>query len=827
MNSLTALFSRINRIVFVLGIAFSAITLAGVIFVTASSNDGAVPATHFAAPPTDASTKAKIAGRFGELPLSFEINKGQTDPAVKFVSHGPGYDLFLTANEAVLSLSKPRSETTRRVEGSVLRLKLLGANAAPRVKGNEELPGKVNYFIGNDRNQWRRNISTYRKVRYTDVYPGIDIVYYGNQRELEYDFVVAPGANPKLIKFKVEGAERLRLDQQGNLLLALKHGEVRLNKPFIYQLADDDTRREVKGSYVISGNEISFKVRGADSGKPLVIDPVLSYSTFLGSNSFEQAVGIAVDAQGSAYVTGTTLSSAFPTTPGAFKSTASEGVFITKLDPTGSSLVYSTFLTSGSISGFSATFTTAIAVDSAGNAYVTGSTNSPDFPLANPLKMIGLFFKTTDAALHWNNTNTGLTEELNALAVAPTSSNTIYAGTFRGAYRSSDAGATWTKSSTSMPSVSALAVDPTNALVAYAGANGLFKTTDGGINWNALSSPLNDAVVRTIVFDPATPSTIYAGASVGLFRSTDNGSTWTGINTLGAPTDRDILSIAIDPTAPSTIYAGTLGHGLFKTTNSGASWTPINNGITSGFGTNPAVVDDVVIDPFNSATLYINVVGTINKSTNGGSSWATVNNSAVRGGINAMVADRSTPNTLYVGHLGHDLVSARQHDVYGCSQDLRRYEWRSKRKVPLQSLDFFPAIGTIIDDDPLDLLFEESGPTVSQVAALDAFLLVRDPFRVVLPDWFPTGGDDRNTRMMFFVRGLQLDPGEPPSAVVVTLTAGSTQFGVPVEDVRSVPGVDFAQVIVRLPGGLAAGDCAMSIRAHSRTTDVGKIRIAP
>src|SRR6185369_8074341 len=246
MNSLTALFSRINRIVFVLGIVFSATTLAGVIFVTASSNDGAVPATHFAAPPTDASTKAKIAERFGELPLSFEINKGQTDQTVKFVSHGPGYDLFLAANEAVLSLSKPRSETTRTVEGSVLRLKLLGANAAPRVEGKEELPGKVNYFIGNDRNQWRRNISTYRKVRYTDVYPGIDIVYYGNQRELEYDFVVAPGANSKLIKFRVEGAERLRMDEKGNLILALKRDEVQLKKPFVYQLTDEGNRREVK-----------------------------------------------------------------------------------------------------------------------------------------------------------------------------------------------------------------------------------------------------------------------------------------------------------------------------------------------------------------------------------------------------------------------------------------------------------------------------------------------------------------------------------------------------------------------------------------------------
>lgn len=650
MNSLLpALVSRISRIVFVLGIACLVI-----------------PTTHSTAPPPDATTKAKIAERFGELPLSFEINQGQTDQAVKFVSHGPRYDLFLTANEAVLSLRKPQVKTAAQVEGSVLRLKLLGANAAPEVEGKEELPGKVNYLIGNDRDGWRRNISTYRKVHYTDVYPGIDVVYYGNQRELEYDFVVAAGANPKLIKFSIEGAERLHLDHDGNLLLTLKHGEVRLNKPFIYQLTDNGNRSEVKGSYVINGNEIRFKVRGADSSKPLVIDPVLSYSTFLGGTGVDQAFGIAVDAQGSAYVTGTTTSFLFPTTPGAFKTDHLSGAFVTKLDPTGSSLVYSTFLSGRNadsviVSGTPFTSSTAIAVDSSGNAHITGSTTNSDFPVVRPLKTSGIFFKTTNAGSLWSNNNAAPTEGLSSLAVAPTNGNTIYAGSFRGIYRSTDGGATWTKTSTSnLPEsepIIALTVDPTNSSVVYAGLLGLFKTTDGGNNWNPVNLPVQNIAIKSIVFDPSTPTTIYVGSSAGVFRSTDNGSTWTGLNNFGLPGGgtEQINSIAIDPSAPATIYAGSTFDGLFKTTNGGNSWTPINNGITSNPNTSSRFIEDVTIDPFNPSTLYINALGIINKSTNGGNSWAPLN-SPVHIGINAMLADRSTPNTLYVGTVGGGVI---------------------------------------------------------------------------------------------------------------------------------------------------------------------------
>ena len=647
MIPLTPRFSRPSHFVFIFGVVCLTIVLADVIFVAARSDDGEWPTTRdVPAVAMSSPTKAKIAERFGELSLSFEINEGQTDSAVKFLSHGPGYELFLTANAAVLSLRKQAAPVAKTREGSVLRLEMMGAGAAPQIEGQDELPGKINYFIGNNPENWRRNIPTYRKVRYKDVYPGIDVVYYGNQRELEYDFVVAPGANPKLIKFRVEGAKQLRLDQRGNLLIALKHGEVRLNKPFIYQLTDTRSQREVKGRYVIKRSEIRLDVRDVDSSKPLVIDPVLSYSTYLGGNGDDEAFGIAVDAQGSAYVTGRTDSIGFPTTPGAFKANSLVGAFVTKLDPTGSTLVYSTFLSGHDPSqvtvGSLFTVSNAIAVDSSGNAHITGVTTDPDFPVVNPLKTSKTFYKTTDAALSWNNNSTGLAEQLNAIAVSPTNPNTIYAGTGRGVYRSTDAGASWTKTSGfEFTSINAIAVDPTNPSIAYAAAFGLFKTTDGGNTWNPVNIP-GSGSIQTIVFDPVIPSTMYVGSG-GVFRSTDSGSTWTALNNLSAA----VASLAIDTTAPSTIYAGTQGGGLFKTTNGGSSWTPINNGITSGSGTNPGVIKDVVIDPLNSSTLYINVAfSRINKSTNGGNSWALVNNSAVAGGVNALVA---TPFAVYAG----------------------------------------------------------------------------------------------------------------------------------------------------------------------------------
>src|SRR3989441_4352037 len=253
----------------------------------------------------------------------------------------------------------------------------VGASRTARVLGWEELPAKANYFIGNDPGKWRTNVPTYAKVRYEAIYPGIDLVFYGKQRQLEYDFVIRPGADPKRIRLAFQGADKLEVDAHGDLVLHTAAGVIRQGKPVIYQEIDG-ARREINGGYVLDGaHRIGFWVGAHDRRASLVIDPTLFYSTYLGGNSLDEGRAIAVDVAGNAYVTGFTQSPNFPTTAGAFQRSFSsrEDVFVTKLDPTGSSLVYSTYL-----GGSDVDEALSLVVDAAGNAYVSGITASPDFP---------------------------------------------------------------------------------------------------------------------------------------------------------------------------------------------------------------------------------------------------------------------------------------------------------------------------------------------------------------------------------------------------------------------------------------------------------------
>jgi len=328
----------------------------------------------------------RMSDAYGRLPLYFEANRGQTDDRVKFVSRGPRSNLFLTSTEAVLVLVQPNSQTSDRPEQRgatrvALRMAFVSANPQPAVTGHDELPGKINYFVGSDRTKWRPNTPAYTKVRYEGIYPGIDVAYYGNQRQLEYDLIVAPRANPDSIALSVQGADAIALDETGDLVLDTALGSVRMHKPFVYQDVDG-VRQEIAGGYVLKGaHQIAFKVGAYDIRRPLVIDPVLFYSTYVGGSGGEAARAIAVDASGNAYITGETVSVDYPTIAGSFDTSFHGGsvfgdAFVTKLNPTGSALVYSTYLGgTGEDQGLG------IVVDASGNAYVTGRTSSTNFPV--------------------------------------------------------------------------------------------------------------------------------------------------------------------------------------------------------------------------------------------------------------------------------------------------------------------------------------------------------------------------------------------------------------------------------------------------------------
>ena len=340
----------------------------------------------------DETTQTRVVEAYAELPLSFEANEGQTDSQVKFTSRGSGYSVFLTPTEAVLALNKPSTNGTHeqlfhpnrksrsrsdQVRRAVLRLKFVGANRSAELMGLEELPGKSNYFNSNDPAKWRTEINNYSKVRYNAIYPGVDIVFYGKQRQLEYDLVVTPGADPATIELAFQGAQKLHVDLQGDLIIQTVGGKLRQHRPEAYQEVGG-IRRAVVSHYTIKGkNRVGFQVAGYDVSKPLVIDPVLSYSTYLGGNSRDAGFGIAVDSSGSAYLTGGTFSIDFPTT-NSFQPSFGNGpgdAFVTKLNPSGSALVYSTYL-----GGNGGEYSTSIALDPTGNAYVTGNTGSPNFP---------------------------------------------------------------------------------------------------------------------------------------------------------------------------------------------------------------------------------------------------------------------------------------------------------------------------------------------------------------------------------------------------------------------------------------------------------------
>ena len=353
----------------------SALIFAAVVKVPAAhrSADVARPTAH-----PQASARARTASL--QLPMRFDPSVDGARGAA-FIARGPNYAVYLSAQQVTLELA-PSSRTT--TAPAALSMRLVGGDpdvAAPA--GLEPLPGITNYLVGNDPRLWRTGIHGYRKVEYRDVYPGVNVIYYGNHRQLEYDFVVAPGGRAGDIAIAFDGARHVAIDGGGGLAIDTGRGNLHQPAPVMYQDVDG-ARQTVDGGFVIDkAGRVRFRVGRYDHGLPLVIDPVLTYATYLGGSAGDAAMGVAVDGEGNVYLSGETASIDFPHQNGAqpVSGGGSLDVFVAKLSGTGDQLVYATYL-----GGSSYEYAKDVAVDAAGNAYVTGSTTSGNFPTLHALQ---------------------------------------------------------------------------------------------------------------------------------------------------------------------------------------------------------------------------------------------------------------------------------------------------------------------------------------------------------------------------------------------------------------------------------------------------------
>jgi len=579
----------------------------------------------------DPATTNRVQESYGKLPLGFEANVGQLDPRVKFASRSGGYSLSFTQTEMAMTLHN--DQPAARFD---LRVQFRNANLNARIEGVDPLSGRSNYLIGNDRAKWRTDVANYAKVRYREIYPGIDLVFYGNQRQFEYDFIVKPGADPSAIDLSFSGIEKIWIDANGDLVCRNAGVELRQQRPLVYQDVGGK-RRVIASQYVIrGGHEVGFEVAAYDRDQPLVIDPTLVYSTGGIGGS-----GIAVDSGGNVYVIGTTAANDFPVmNPLQAQHAGGGDVFVAKLNAEGAAFIYSTYLGgSGSV-----------AVDAGGNVYIAGAAASPDFPTVNslhPFQGTKTFFNSVNGGESWSEGKwpmVGLTPLV--ITIDPKKPSTLYAGTEEGVFKTTDGGETWAEKNAGLGQVYvySLSIDPANPDAIYANTEGkgLMKSADGGANW---SGPLGVTAVRFLVIDPVATSTIYALSTADnkqrLYKSVNGGGSWTLV-TLDAAIF-EVKDLVIDPSNNDTLYLNAGRAGVWKSADGGGSWTAINSGLEG------QAIASLAIDPKNPATLYASGAKVF-KTADGGGSWSAISN---RDNLTALMVDPLNSMTIYARFVDH------------------------------------------------------------------------------------------------------------------------------------------------------------------------------
>ena len=332
-----------------------------------------------------------------QMPILFERNQGQVQPDVQFLARAGRYRLHLTKDAAILNVTGGKRESSN----AVLRTKLVEANPNAQISGIDQQKSTTNYLVG-PKSEWKVGVTHYSKVQYGAVYPGVDLIYYGTTKGLEYDFMVAPNADPAAIALEIEGADKISIDQDGSLLLETAAGKVVWRKPIAYQ--GSSRRRLVTASYRVTGNRVSFNLGNYDRHQALVIDPTLAYGTYIDGTDFDSYLGMQVDAAGFVYVLGVTDSADFPTTPGAYRrainSTLNSQTFVSKLSQDGSFLVWSTII--GGSGPNNITTASGFTLDSSGNVYVVGGTSDATYSDTGVPTYEPSTFPTTPGAYNTN-----------------------------------------------------------------------------------------------------------------------------------------------------------------------------------------------------------------------------------------------------------------------------------------------------------------------------------------------------------------------------------------------------------------------------------------
>lgn len=644
-----------------------------------------------------------------------------------------------------------------------LEMRLVGANQAPRSEAVDELPGKSNYLIGDDPTKWRIGVPMYGRVRFERVYPGVDLDYHGLASDIEYDLRLAPYASPRRIVLEFSGADEVRLDRDGGLIVIAGERQLRFHPPAI-----SSDGKAVSGGYrLMGGHRVGFRIGSYDTRRPLLIDPVLSYSAIWGTQVVGPGISaMALDPAGNIYIAGVTLT-AIPLVnpiqpalgtgncPGFLSETGPcQDIFVAELDPTGTQIVYSTYIGDNGYDELDG-----LAVDSQGAVYIAATSYPAASYFSNPttggngfvrklspdgsalLYSVSLVSNTQPSGIALDSSGNALITGTSATSSFPTTAGAIQPQTVvKSMFVTNAFGATWNAVQTGAQDVYSLAIPPGQSSTLYAGTSlGIQKSVNGGANWSTLISSPDGALV---VIDPNTPTTLYAtyvdpngpgtpGLPVPinrLARSTDAGATWTVISGgLPGPVGLPIGGVATDPENSSTVWAGTAGGGsnsIFKSTNSGATWTVVYGG--------PApppellIASTILVDPTNSSHVYVCCIDAsptgLYITQDGGATWTAAPGPMIApGGQFTPVLDPSNPNTLYAVLEG-SLIRSTDGGM----------SWRSL--LPSAS-----GIGSLLIDPSSHVIFADTGTGhllssgdggntwTTQGCPVDSYLIALDP----------------------------------------------------------------------------------------------------